>query len=108
MAVAHKLSTFAFFTETQILDEPHDCNRKRVIGHQDIDLGWRHTGLAKGDRSGLGPGTDRNVAAVFTVLGRLARTDNPHRLLTAIARHSRRRDDHRTTAIGDHTALEQP
>src|SRR5262245_7827244 len=108
MAVAHKLSTLAFFTKTQILDQAQDRNRERVIGHQDIDLCWRHTGLTKGDGGSLGPGTDRNVTTVFAVLGRLARTDNPHRLLATVACHSRRRDDHRATTIGDHTALEQP
>src|SRR5712691_6665211 len=106
MAVTHKLPAFPLFAKTEILDEAHDRNGERVIGHQDINLCGGHTGLAKGHRGGLGPRADRNIATVFPVLGRLASANNPHWLLAAVARHSRRRDDHRSTTIRDHTALE--
>src|SRR5262249_58981990 len=89
MAIAHKLSALAFFTETQILDETHNCNGERVISHQDIDLCRAHPSLTKRHRGGLGASTNRNVATVFPVLGRLAGTDNPHGLLAAVARCSR-------------------
>src|SRR5262245_21462775 len=107
MAVAHKLSALAFFTETQILDETHNVNGERVISHQDIDLCRAHPSLTKGNRGGLGASANRNVATVFPVLGRLAGTDNPHGLLAAVARCSRRCNDHSTATVRDHTALEQ-
>src|SRR5438445_12105080 len=90
MAIAHELSPLAFFTETQILDEAHDRNGERIIGHQDIDLGRAHPRLTKGNRGGLSASADRNVAIVFPVFGRLTGTDNPNRLLTAVARPTRR------------------
>src|SRR5690242_5218372 len=99
MAIAHKLSTLAFFTEAQILDEAHDRNGERIIGHQDIDLGRAHPCLTKGNRSSLGASADRNIAIVFPIFGRLTGTDNPHGLLTAVARCSRRGDDHSTATV---------
>src|SRR5712691_1231153 len=106
MAIAHELSALALFTETQILDEAHDRNGERIIGHQDIDLCRAHPSLTKGKKGGLSASADRNVTTVFPVLGRFAGTDNPYWLPAAVACCGRRCNNHCAAAIRDHTAFE--
>src|SRR5262245_40366127 len=78
MTVAHILATLALFAKAQILDQAHDGDRERVIGHQDIDFHRAHPGLTKGNRRRLGASTDGNVPAVFTIFGGLASADDPY------------------------------
>src|SRR5207244_7738711 len=99
MAVAHVLSALALFAKAQILDQAHDGDGERVIRHQDIDFRRAHPSLAESDGRCLGTSTDGNIPAVFAIFSGLARTDDPHWLLAAVARHGRGSDDHRAPPI---------
>ena len=62
-------ATLTFVAEPEILDETHDGNREGIIGHEDVDLPWGDTRVAKGNGAGLGAGTDGNIGVVGAILG---------------------------------------
>src|SRR4029453_12091375 len=101
-------TTFALLTEPEILDETHNGNREGIIGHEDVDLSWGDPRVAKGNGARLGAGTDGNIGVVSAILGGFPGADDPYRLLVSVTDPLRGGKDQRTTAVGDHTAFEQP
>ena len=105
--VADKGAAFALAAEAQVLDKAHHGDAERVIGHQNIDLRWRHSRLGESGGSRLGSGADRDITAILPVFGGLTGTDDPHRLLPGIAGDVCRGDHYRASSVGDHAALQQ-
>ena len=62
-------ATLTFGAEPEILNETHDGNRERIIGHEDIDLPWGDPCVAKGNGARLGTSTDSNIGVVGAILG---------------------------------------
>src|SRR5687767_10872062 len=92
-SAGHEIASLAFLAEAQVLHADQLRDGERAVHLGVVDLFRFDSSVAEGLWRRLCPCTDRDVAHIFTVLRSLSCTDDPHWLLSGIARNLGRGDD---------------